>query len=197
MNVAVYVRVSTTCQEATNQLRDLRQFCRKSGWDIYDEYVDVISGTKDSRPAFDRLFSDAHKKLFDVVLFWDLSRFSRSGTLFTLQKLTELQNLGIAWLSYQEPYFRSLGPFKDVVVSILSTLAKIERQQISSRTKAGLRLAKARGKKLGRPKKRINEDRILEEYKKQGSINRAAKVLPYSYGVVWKVIKKRLFEKQG
>lgn len=195
LKVSIYVRVSTDKQEAENQLRDLREFSRKSEWEIYNEYVDIISGSKDKRLAFDKLFFDAHKKLFDLVLFWDLSRFSRSGTLFTLQKLTELNNLGIQWVSYQEPYFRSLGPFKDVVISILSTLAKIEREQISERTKAGLRLAKLRGKKLGRPKKRINEKRILLEYKKQGSINRTAKVLPYSYGLVWKIIKKSLYNK--
>lgn len=195
LKVSIYIRVSTDKQEAENQLRDLREFSRKSEWEIYNEYMDIISGSKDKRPAFDKLFFDAHKKLFDLVLFWDLSRFSRSGTLFTLQKLTELNNLGIQWVSYQEPYFRSLGPFRDVVISILSTLAKIERQQISERTKAGLRLAKLRGRKLGRPPKRINEDRILKEYKKQGSINRAAKVLPYSYGLVWRIIKKRLYDK--
>lgn len=165
--------------------------------EVYNEYVDIISGSKDSRPAFDKLFQEAHKKLFDAVLFWDLSRFSRSGTLFTLQKLTELNNLGIQWISYQEPYFRSLGPFKDVVISILSTLAKIEREQISERTKAGLRLAKLRGIKLGRPNRRINEGRIIEEYQRQGSINKAAKILPYSYGTVYKVIKKSLSQEKA
>lgn len=189
MKVAVYVRVSTTHQEAENQLQDLRGFCMRSSYEIFDEYVDVISGTEDKRPAFDNLFQDAHKKLFDAVLFWDLSRFSRSGTLFTLQKLTELSNLGIEWMSYQEPYFRSLGPFKDIIISVLSTLAKLEREKISERTKAGLRRAKAEGKKLGRPKSKVNVKRILAEYQKQGSISKAAKVLPYSYGTIWKVIK--------
>lgn len=95
---------------------------------------------------------DAHKRLFDNVLFWDLSRFSRSGTLYTLQKLKELENLGIEWESYQEPYFRSAGQFKDVVLSIISTVAKIEREKISERTKAGMRIKKLAGKHIGRPK---------------------------------------------
>ncbi len=138
MQIAIYVRVSTTKQEAQNQLTQLREYCKKCCYEIYKEYVDVISGKENSRPNYDLMFKDAHQRLFDLVLFWDLSRFSRAGTLFTLQKLKELENLGIDWESYQEPYFKSVGQFKDVVLSIVSTIAKIEREKISERTKAGL-----------------------------------------------------------
>ena len=102
----------------------------------------MISGKELKRPSYDRMFEEAHKRLFEVVLFWDLSRFSRAGTLFTLQKLKELENLGIDWESYQEPYFKSIGEFKDVVLSVIATVAKIERQKISERTKAGLQASK-------------------------------------------------------
>jgi len=138
MKVAIYVRISTEKQEADNQLLQLREYCNKCNYEIYKEYVDMISGKETSRPQYDLMFKEAHKRLFDLVLFWDLSRFSRAGTLFTLQKLKELENLGIDWESYQEPYFKSAGQFKDVVISILSTIAKIEREKISERTKAGL-----------------------------------------------------------
>jgi len=106
------------------------------------------------------MFKDTHKKLFDGVLFWSLDRFSRSGTLFTLQKLKELDNLGIFWHNYQDPYISTAGEWKDVIISIMSTLAKIERERISQRTKAGLQRVKAEGKKLGRkaiPDYAINE----------------------------------------
>ena len=138
MKVAMYVRVSTTKQEVENQLIQLRNYCEKSDYEIYKEYVDIISGKETSRPSYDRMFADAHKRLFELVLFWDLSRFSRAGTLYTLQKLKELENLGIDWESYQESYFKSVGQFKDVVLSIISTVAKMEREKISERTKAGL-----------------------------------------------------------
>ncbi len=152
MKAAIYSRVSTNSQDLDNQLIFLRDFVQKNSWEIYKEYTDIISGKEASRPAFDQLFLDAHKKLFDAVIFWDLSRFSRSGTLFTLQKLQELKALGIEWISYQEHYIRSIGPFADVVISLLATLAKIEREKISQRTKAGLERVKAQGNKLGRPK---------------------------------------------
>ncbi|MBA7679746.1 hypothetical protein ES703_88048 [subsurface metagenome] len=138
MRVAIYCRVSTNKQEVNNQLVQLKEYCKKNSYEIFKEYIDIISGKETSRPSYDKMFEDAHKRLFDLVLFWDLSRFSRAGTLFTLQKLKELENLGIDWKSYQEPYFNSIGEFRDVVLSIMSTLAKIEREKISERTKAGL-----------------------------------------------------------
>lgn len=149
--VGIYVRVSTDRQEADNQLIQLREFCKKKGFEVYWEYVDVISGKYNSRPQFNRLFEDAHKALFDIVLFWDLSRFSRAGTSYTIQRLEELQRLGIDWISYQEKYISTMGEFKDVLISLLATVAKIERQKISERTKAGLERIKKQGKKLGRP----------------------------------------------
>jgi DNA invertase Pin-like site-specific DNA recombinase len=158
--IALYGRVSTSKQEYENQLIQLREYCKKSNWEIYGEYCDTISGKQDSRPQYDRLFIDAHKKLFDGVVFWDLSRFSRSGTLFTLQKLKELDNLNIFWHSYTEPYFSSIGQFKDVIISIMATLAKIQREQISERTKAGLERVKKAGGTVGRdniPESAINQ----------------------------------------
>lgn len=150
--VALYVRVSTDTQEESNQLDELREYCERCNYDIFHEYVDVISGKEISRPAYDLMFRHAHMRHFHILLFWDLSRFSRSGTLFTLQKLKELENLGIEWESYKEPYFKTTGEFKDVLLSIMATLAKIERQKISERTKAGLKRAKNVGKR-GKDKK--------------------------------------------
>ena len=185
---AIYVRVSTEKQELKNQLMDLRRYCKKQGWKIFRVYSDIVSGKEvreEKRPGFTGLFNDAHKKVFDVVLFWDLSRFSRSGTLYTLQKLQELKNSGIDWVSYQEPYISSLGQFSDVVVSIMATLARLEREKISERTKAGMRRAAAEGKKAGRPG-------LQEEVKKQvrellargGKVRAIAKKLNISRGSV-------------
>tara|TARA_Y100000296_G_scaffold57741_1_gene66421 strand:+ start:242 stop:760 length:519 start_codon:yes stop_codon:yes gene_type:complete len=168
MKVVIYVRVSTNKQEVNNQLIQLKDYCFKNNYEIFNEYIDIISGKETSRPSYDRMFQDAHKRLFDLVLFWDISRFSRAGTLFTLQKLKELENLGIDWESYQEPYFKSVGQFKDVVLSIISTVAKIEREKISERTKAGM-IGKKNVGKRGKDKKsrRIRSDRGI----KRGVIN--------------------------
>ena len=206
MKVAIYVRVSTDKQESENQLIELRDYCL-SDYQIFHEYVDVISGKEDKRPNWDQLFIDAHRRKFDIVLFWDLSRFSRSGTLFTLQKLRELENLGIGYISYQEPYLNTVGQFKEVVISILSTIAKIEREQISERTKAGLRRAKINGTTLGRSSIPQDVTIKVEDFLKQGRsyvvINKEVKYRTKSgklrHVSVGKIseIKKHLSKKEG
>jgi DNA invertase Pin-like site-specific DNA recombinase len=207
MKVAVYVRVSTDKQESENQLIELRDYCKSSDYQIFHEYVDIISGKEDKRPNWDQLFIDAHRKKFGIVLFWDLSRFSRSGTLFTLQKLRELENLGIGYISYQEPYLNTVGQFKEVVISILSTIAKIEREQISERTKAGLRRAKINGVVLGRgslPKEIItNVEGLLKQGRSYIEINKqvkyrtkSGKLRHVSIGKISE-IKKHLSKKEG
>lgn len=150
--VALYVRVSTDKQEVDNQLLQLRKYCEKQEYTIIQEYIDVISGRELSRPGFDKMFLDARKNRFNLVLFWDLSRFSRAGISFTIQKLKELDNFGVDWHSYQEGYFSSLGQFKDMVLAIMSEIAKIERDKISERTKAGLERAALIGNFPGRKK---------------------------------------------
>ncbi len=152
MKAAIYVRVSTDTQELRNQKAALIEYCLKSEWEVYSVYEDIASGTKQSRPAFDRLFIDARKRLFGVVVFWAFDRFSRSGTLYTLQRLNELTRHGVKWHSYQEPHFSSLGMWADTVISIMATLAKAERERISERTKAGLKNAVNVGKR-GKDKK--------------------------------------------
>lgn len=149
---AIYVRVSTGKQDAENQLLQLRPYCNKAGYNIYQEYIDIVSGAEDNRPSFNQLFRDAHQRKFDVLVFWAIDRFSRSGIYFTLQKLQELKNLGIDWDSYQEPYFRTIGPFGDAVLGIMAVLAKIERERLSERTKAGLARKRATGWVPGRKK---------------------------------------------
>jgi DNA invertase Pin-like site-specific DNA recombinase len=150
--VAIYARVSTRDrQETENQLRELRKFCEKQGWKIADEYVDHESGGNANRPEFRRLFSDAHQRKFDMVLFWALDRFSREGVLKTLNYLSDLESAGVQFKSYMERYVDSSGIFKEAILAILATLAKQERLRLSERVKAGLARARADGKVIGRP----------------------------------------------
>ena len=167
----------------------------------------MISGHEESRPEWDRLFLDAHKKRFDVILFRDLSRFSRSGTLYTLQKLKELENLGIGYISYQEPYLNSVGQFRDVVISVLATAAKIECEKISERTKAALYRLEKNGVSLGRPEIPRETLTLVANLLRQGfrysEIRRQAKyrtkdgkLRHVSLGKICE-IKKGLSEKEG
>ena len=162
MKIALYARVSKDDgrQDVENQLHELRQFAQRSGWDIAEEYIDRASGKTADRPQFKRMFEDASKRMFDLVLFWALDRLSREGVLETLKHFEQLRTWGVGWRSYTEAFFDSCGPFKDAVISIMSSLAKIEREKISERTKAGLRRAKREGKILGRPRVAVDVAKV-------------------------------------
>ena len=138
-------------QDTENHLTQLREFAVKQNWEIYREYVDHASGSTDDREEFQRMFADASKRKFDVLLFWSLDRLSREGVLETLQHLQRLISYGVGWRSYTEQFLDSVGPFRDAVLAILACLAKQERIRISERTRAGLDVARAKGKRLGRP----------------------------------------------
>jgi DNA invertase Pin-like site-specific DNA recombinase len=152
MKIAIYARVSTMKQDNENQLAQLHEFAAKQDWQIFDNYIDQESGSTSARPEFQRMFGDASKRKFDLVLFWALDRFSREGVLDTLQHFNRLEAAGVAYKSYTEPFFDSCGIFKDAVVAIMATLAKQERVKRAERTRAGLAVARAKGKKLGRPR---------------------------------------------
>jgi DNA invertase Pin-like site-specific DNA recombinase len=151
MRIAIYARVSTRKQDNENQLLQLRDFAAKHGWQIVAEYVDVVTGSgKKDRAQFEALMLAASQRQFDLVLFWKLDRFSREGTRATLRLLTLLDSYGCSWRSFQEPFFDSCGVMRDVVISIMATLAEQERIAISERTKAGLQRAVKAGRILGR-----------------------------------------------
>ncbi len=157
MRVAIYARVSTDDkgQDPENQLRDLRAWCTNSGHTVTQEYVEHESGRKgaDKRKQFAALFDDAAKRKFDLVLFWALDRFSREGMAQTIAHLQRLTSYGVSFHSYTEPHLATDNELvRNILLALLSSLAKVEAQKISDRTKAGMARAKAKGTKIGRPR---------------------------------------------
>lgn len=128
-------------------------FIDRRGWKLVLNFEDVMSGRKreKDRPGFAAMFMAAHQRKFDILVFWALDRLTREGTRATLDYLQRLGSKGVDYVSYQEQWLDSSGPFKDVMISMFATLAKQERARISERTIAGLRVAQAKGKRLGRP----------------------------------------------
>ena len=151
----IYSRISTKNQDYHNQIDQLKEFASKNSWDIVDEISDIASGGKSSadRMGLNKVFEMAHKKKFDILLFWSLDRLSREGARETIQYLTRLDDYGIAFHSFSEPFLTNIGFLKDAIISLLACLAKQEKTRISERTKAGLqRTVRVNGTKLGRPK---------------------------------------------
>src|SRR5437899_1096250 len=114
---ALYLRVSTSEQHPETQLYDLRQLAAQRGYAIVEEYTDHgISGTRDRRPALDRLMHDAARHRFELVLVWSCDRLARSVTHF-LHTLDELHRLHIEFLSLREN-IDTAGPLGRAVIVI-------------------------------------------------------------------------------
>lgn len=191
MKIAIYSRVSKESSDNTNQLLILREYCQKMGYIIVNEYVDIISGASPIRPEFNLMMQDASKRKFDMVLFFALDRLTREGTRKTIQYLQMLDDYGVAYKSYSEQYIDSSGIFKDVIIALLSTLAKQERIRISERVKAGLEKSRQQGRVGGRPTLDETKIRKIQKLKSSGmSIMGIAKELKISRGSVYQYLIK-------
>ena len=155
MRIAIYARVSTDDkgQDPENQLLQLRQWCADAGHEIAHEYVDHESGRKGAkgRKQFAALFEDAHRRKFDCVLFWALDRFTREGMIPTIGYLQRLAQHGVSFHSYTEAHLSTDNELVgNILLAVMSSLAKIESQKIGERTRAGMARARAQGKHIGR-----------------------------------------------
>src|SRR3989441_6959989 len=185
MKVAIYARVSTTNgQDPELQLRELREYCQRRGWEVAGEYVDVgISGAREQRQQLNRLIADAHRRRFDAVVVWKFDRFARSVS-HLLRALENFRSLGIEFVSLSEQVDTST-PTGKMIFTVLGAVAELERSLIVERVRAGLRNARAKGKKLGRPRKVTNQDEI-DRMRSQGASWRAiGRAIGVSHATAW------------
>lgn len=153
------------------QLRELREYCQRRGWNVLAEYVDAgISGAKEKRPELDRLLVDAHRRRFDAVVVWRFDRFARSVS-HLLRALETFRSLGIEFVSLSEQVDTST-PAGKLVFTVLGAVAELERSLIVERVRAGIRNARAKGKRLGRPRAGVDPAEI-KRLRTQGASWRA------------------------
>lgn len=160
MRAAIYARVSTNNgQNPEMQLRELRDYCQRRNWEIAGEHVDAgVSGAKEHRPALDRLLVECRKRRVDAVVVYRYDRFARSLRQL-VNALEEFRALGIDFVSLHEGVDTST-PNGRLVFGIFASIAEFERELIRDRVRSGLACAKARGKRLGRPRVAVDRVRI-------------------------------------
>jgi DNA invertase Pin-like site-specific DNA recombinase len=166
----LYARVSTfNGQDPEMQLRELRQFAAARGWEIVEEFVDQgISGSKDRRPALDRLMAAARSRKIDIIAVWKLDRFARS-LKHLVNALAEFESLGIAFVSLKDNVDLTTASGR-LMFQIIGAMAEFERSLIQERVRAGLRNAVAKGKRLGRPQVPLAEASRQTIWRRQRAI---------------------------
>jgi DNA invertase Pin-like site-specific DNA recombinase len=162
LRVALYARVSTTDkgQDPEMQLRELRELASRRGMEISGEYVDRgVSGSRESRPALDRLMTDARRRRFDSVMVWKLDRFARS-LKFLVVMLADLSALGVAFISVRDNLDLST-PSGRLMFHVIGAMAEFERSLTVERVRAGISHARAKGVRLGRPRRAVDFTALL------------------------------------
>lgn len=181
---ALYMRVSTKGhgQTTETQALALRDYAGHRGFEIIEEYRDEgISGSKDSRPALDRLMKDARARRFDVVIVARFDRFARSVS-HLLRALEEFSHLGVDFVSLSESIDTST-PMGRMIFTVLGAVAELERNLIKERVHMGISRARKEGKQLGRPK-RIFDRETARTMLQNMSVREVARQLGVSRGVV-------------
>ena len=154
---ALYMRVSTKGhgQTTETQALALRDYAGHRGFQIIEEYRDEgISGSKDSRPALDRLMKDARSRKFDVVIVARFDRFARSVS-HLLRALEEFNHVGVDFVSVSESVDTST-PMGKMIFTVLGAVAELERNLIKERVHMGISRARKQGKALGRPRVQVD-----------------------------------------
>ncbi len=179
MRCALYCRVSTTDQNCEMQLRELREYIARRGWQSGGEYIDTgFCGAKASRPALDKLMTDAAKRKFDCIAVWKIDRFGRS-VLHLNQQLAALTSYGVRFIATSQSLDTDeKNPTSRLLLQILASVAEFEREMIRERTLSGIRAAQAAGKVVGRPKRVFRRDEVVR--------------LRDNEGLSWRAIGKKL-----
>ena len=189
-SVAIYARVSTTIQKTELQLTELRDYVKRSKWEIYKEYIDEgYSGANTKRPAFIEMMVEARQKKFDVLLVWKFDRLSRSMRDL-INTISEIESLGLDFISY-ENQIDTGTPSGKLVFHVIGSVAEFERDIIRERVRAGLANARRKGKRLGRPPQPKSKRDEAEKLRQKGKSFRAiAKALNVSEGSIRNWLKK-------
>jgi putative DNA-invertase from lambdoid prophage Rac len=192
MRIALYFRVSTGDQTTEPQRLELIEFCQRNGWRTIKEFSDTVSGAKWTRIGLDLLMQGIRKNRFDAVLCVKLDRLGRSLP-HLCQMIAEMESHGCALIATSQGIdTRASNPAGRLQMHVLMAVAEFERELIRERTNAGLRAARARGSRLGRPKFILtDEHRAILERSETMTVRQVAAALGCSQGTAAALVREQ------
>ena len=189
-----YIRVSTRTQNIARQLEEIKKFDLPKR----NIYIDKESGKDFNRINYQRLIKKIKKD--DLLIIKSIDRLGRNYTMIMeeWQKITK--KIGANILVIDMPILDTrqhpenlIGRFiADIVLQLLSFVAENERINIKERQREGIRIAKEKGVKFGRPKVKLpdNKDEIIDKYKRKEITNKeSSKILGISRGTFFRILK--------
>lgn len=194
MKIWIYARVSTLDkQDLDTQLIPLRNFSNARWFEVYKEYTDKMSGSKDNRPWLDLMMEDVKKRKIDWVLVFRFDRLSRS-TRNLINTLELFNNLWVSFISFNENIDTST-PAGKVLFTMIWAFAEFERSIIRERVRAWIDRARSKGIKLWRPKIYADKNKILKLKEKWLSFREIADKMKLKKSNVYNIYKESLLNK--
>ena len=161
---SLYCRVSTNQQTASNQERDLREFCTRQGWEIKKVYIDEgFSGRNDKRPALQQMLKDSQGgKCGDLIACTKIDRIARS-TMDLLQIMQTLSESGVGFCSASQGINTQSSTGK-MLVQLLGVISEFESSLIADRVRSGIKRSREDNptKSWGRPRCGFNVNECLK-----------------------------------
>jgi DNA invertase Pin-like site-specific DNA recombinase len=188
--VALYARVSTTDQNPTMQVDELRAYAERRGWVVVAEHVEHgVSGSKDKRPELDAMMATVRRgRSVDAVLVWKFSRFARS-VRHLVTALEEFKTLGVDFVSISEGIDTTSATGK-LLFHVIGAVDEFFLDVLKENTKAGLASARRRGKRLGRPKARVDVEEARRLMADGFSQRSCAKALAVPLGTLQRALAR-------
>ncbi|RYY38739.1 MAG: recombinase family protein [Chitinophagaceae bacterium] len=202
MKVVIFARVSTADQCLDRQIEELTEFASKNQWNVCGVVKEVGSGTTalEKRQAIDQLKRSVLELGAQKVLVSEISRLGRT-TSESLSVIDYLTHHRVSCFEYQRKLETlnddlTPNPIAELILSVLASVAKMEKSQLVVRIKSGMRSAKKKGVHCGRPKaSKVSTQAFLQKYKaivrslqeEKLSLRKTAKLYEVSLGTVVKV----------
>lgn len=193
--IYAYIRVSTKQQNIDRQYEEIKAL------NIDDKYIyiDKESGKDFDRVKYQKLIKKLKKD--DLLIIKSIDRLGRNYQMILEEwsRITktigaDIKVLDMPLLDTRIEGKNLVGKFiSDIVLQVLSFVAENERINIKQRQAEGIRIAKAKGVKFGRPKVKlpVNTNDIIYKYKHKELTNKEAiKILGISRGTFFRVLKK-------
>jgi len=157
MRVVKYQRVSTSKQDYENQTNSLDKQIELLGWDCVDEYKEIVSGVKDSRPQLQKMIEDARLRKFDRVIVFALDRLGRK-IVQVVNTIHSLEECGVHLFIVKESVDTSNSQGK-IFANFISIFSQLERDMMISRQKEAIDRIRSKGGKWGKGKLISQEQR--------------------------------------
>ena len=190
MKVSILSRISTSDQSNESGLQELRELCSQKGYEVVEEYVEVVSGSKgkDERKELQRMLSDCKKGKFEKLIVWELSRLGRSLS-HLVTTLQEMSDCGVDLYSIREGIDTSTQMGK-TMFGLIGVFSEFELQVRKDRVQRGIDHYRKTHKNWGRRKSynKVFEQKVIKLREQGLSFRKISSELDCSTSMVQRVL---------